>query len=130
MKETQGKQKKKRDRWKGRAGDPDNDDDDEQIMQRLKRLLVAMAARLGAAALNSPFLCFFLVFLYINSFFNCKVSWANPVCKSLTWYSLTIQCRPKYVPWEFTVVMVTVVYIAPNANANSALSQLYNVQLT
>ncbi|CAL8269533.1 unnamed protein product [Arctogadus glacialis] len=79
VKETQGKQKKKKDRWKGRAGDPDNDDDDEQIMQRLKRLLVAMAARLGAAALSSPFRCFFLVFLNINSFFNCDVSWANPV---------------------------------------------------
>ena len=39
---------------------------------------------------------------------------------------LTIKCRPKYLPRELTVVMVTVVYIAPNANANSALSQLYN----
>ena len=38
-----------------------------------------MAARLDAAALSSPFRCFFLVFLYINLFFNCNVSWANLV---------------------------------------------------
>ena len=41
--------------------------------------MVAMAARLDAAALSSPFRCFFLAFLYVNLFFNCTVSWAIPV---------------------------------------------------
>jgi hypothetical protein len=31
------------------------------------------------AAQSSPFRCFFLVFLYINLFFNCNVNWANLV---------------------------------------------------
>ncbi|CAL8395169.1 unnamed protein product [Boreogadus saida] len=51
VKETQGKQKKKKDRWKGRAGDPDNDDDDEQIMQLLKRHVMREVRGMAAVGL-------------------------------------------------------------------------------
>lgn len=33
---------------------------------------------------------------------------------------------PIYLPWEFTVVMITDVYIPPDANAKSALGLLHN----
>lgn len=38
---------------------------------------------------------------------------------------LTVRCRPVYLPREFTVVMVTAVYIPPDANANLALGELH-----
>ncbi len=38
---------------------------------------------------------------------------------------LTVKCRPIYLPREFTVVMVTAVYIPPDANANSAIGLLH-----
>lgn len=38
---------------------------------------------------------------------------------------LTVKCRPIYLPREFTVVMITAVYIPPDANANSAIGLLH-----
>ncbi len=40
---------------------------------------------------------------------------------------MTVKCRPYYLPWEFTAVFITIVYIAPgaNANANEALQELH-----
>ena len=63
--------------------------------------------------------------IYVNNDWCTNVTTIDSHCSPDLEY-LTIKCRPKYLPREFTVVMVTVVYIAPNANANSALSQLYN----
>ena len=63
--------------------------------------------------------------IYVNNDWCTSVTTIDSHCSPDLEY-LTIKCRPKYLPREFTVVMVTVVYIAPNANANSALSQLYN----
>ena len=39
---------------------------------------------------------------------------------------ITVQCRPLYLPREFTIVMVTAVYIPPDANARTALCHLDN----
>lgn len=36
-----------------------------------------------------------------------------------------IACRPIYLPWESTVVMVTAVYIPLDENASSVLGHLY-----
>ena len=38
--------------------------------------------------------------------------------------SLTIKCRPHYLPREFSAVILTAVYIQPRANATTALRQL------
>ena len=38
---------------------------------------------------------------------------------------VTVKCRPIYLPREFTVVMITAVYIPPDANASSALGHLH-----
>jgi hypothetical protein len=38
---------------------------------------------------------------------------------------LTVKCRPIYLPREFTAVMVTAVYIPPDANASAAIGLLY-----
>lgn len=38
---------------------------------------------------------------------------------------LTVRCRPVYLPHEFTVIMVTAVYIPLDANANIALGELH-----
>ncbi len=39
---------------------------------------------------------------------------------------VTVKCRPIYLPREFTVVMITAVYIPPDANANSAIGPLHS----
>lgn len=39
---------------------------------------------------------------------------------------MNVYCRPKYHPQEFTLVIITAVNIPPEANANSALGDLYN----
>ena len=38
--------------------------------------------------------------------------------------SLTIHCRPYYMPKELSSIVFTVAYISPDANANSAMCQL------
>lgn len=38
---------------------------------------------------------------------------------------VTVKCRPIYLPREFTVVMITAVYIPPDANANLAIGLLH-----
>lgn len=37
---------------------------------------------------------------------------------------LTVKCRPFYLPLEFTVVVITAVYVPPDANIKSALAYL------
>lgn len=39
---------------------------------------------------------------------------------------LIVRCRPFYLPREFTVVIVTAVYIPPDANASIALGYLHS----
>lgn len=39
---------------------------------------------------------------------------------------VTVKCRPIYLPRESTVIMVTAVYIPPDANAKAACSHLYS----
>ena len=40
---------------------------------------------------------------------------------------LTIKCRPFYLLREFQSLLLTAVYISPDANANSAITQLSKV---
>nr|XP_057929088.1 uncharacterized protein LOC131129485 [Doryrhamphus excisus] len=40
---------------------------------------------------------------------------------------MSVRCRPYFLPRELTVVIVTAVYIPPDANASTALSLLLNV---
>lgn len=39
---------------------------------------------------------------------------------------MTVKCRPFYLPREFTVVLLTAVYIPPSVNANEALGLLHS----
>ncbi len=39
---------------------------------------------------------------------------------------LSIICRPFYLPWEFTLIIVTAVYIPPQADTGLALSKLHD----
>ncbi len=41
--------------------------------------------------------------------------------------SLSVLCRPFYLPRELSVVILTAVYIAPDANASSGLAHLHQV---
>ncbi|XP_051956747.1 uncharacterized protein LOC127625478 [Xyrauchen texanus] len=45
-------------------------------------------------------------------------------CSSLV-ELVTVRCRTFYLPWEFTTVIITGVYIPPSANAKEVLSELY-----
>lgn len=38
---------------------------------------------------------------------------------------LTVKCRPAYLPREFTVAIITAVYIPPSAETDVALDTLY-----
>ena len=40
---------------------------------------------------------------------------------------LTLDCRPFYLPREFSSVMLTTIYIPPSANKDNALKQLYDI---
>ncbi len=40
---------------------------------------------------------------------------------------LSIICRPFYLPWEFSSIVVTAVYITPQADTSLALSKLHDV---
>ncbi len=35
------------------------------------------------------------------------------------------KCRPVYLPWEFTAVLVAAVYVHPQANTKLAMSKLH-----
>lgn len=37
---------------------------------------------------------------------------------------MSVRCIPIYLPWEFTIVVITAVYIPPDASADSALGYL------
>ena len=43
---------------------------------------------------------------------------------------MTMKCRAYYLPWKFTAVFVTIVYILPGANANEALKELHDTPLS
>jgi len=60
--------------------------------------------------------------------------WCNPqVIKalsrtcSLKLEHLTISCRPFYLPWEFSMVITTAVYIPPQTDNDMALLALHDV---
>uniref|UniRef100_A0A3B5PZ90 Reverse transcriptase domain-containing protein n=1 Tax=Xiphophorus maculatus TaxID=8083 RepID=A0A3B5PZ90_XIPMA len=62
--------------------------------------------------------------IYINNNW-CKnamnvASYCSPDIKLLT-----VNCRPFYLPREFTVVSITAVYVPPSANTKEAMSVLY-----
>ncbi|KAI3368410.1 hypothetical protein L3Q82_025373 [Scortum barcoo] len=40
---------------------------------------------------------------------------------------LMIRCQPYYLPWEFTSVVMTAVYVPPHADTNKAMDELYGV---
>ena len=40
---------------------------------------------------------------------------------------VTVKCRPFYLPREFNVVIITAVYIPPDANASLALGRLHDI---
>ena len=40
---------------------------------------------------------------------------------------ITVKCRPTYLPREFNAVLITAVYIPPDADVNMALAQLHDV---
>ena len=40
---------------------------------------------------------------------------------------LSIMCRPHYLPREFTAIITTAVYIPPQANTDTAISELQEV---
>ena len=63
--------------------------------------------------------------IYVNNNWCTNATTIDSHCSPDLEY-LTVKCRPTYLPREFTVVMVTAVYIPPDANAKSALSHLYN----
>lgn len=63
--------------------------------------------------------------IYINN--NCctnTVTVSGHCCPNLEF--VTVKCRPFYLPREFTVVIITVIYIPPDANANSATGLLHD----
>ncbi len=39
---------------------------------------------------------------------------------------MIIKCRPFYLPWEFSTLIITAVYIPPSANTKEAMCVLYN----
>lgn len=43
---------------------------------------------------------------------------------------LTLKCNPHYLPWEFTSVIISVVYIPPQADMDIALHELLHEALT
>lgn len=63
--------------------------------------------------------------VYINNSWCTKTNTVSSLCYSDLEY-VTVKCRPIYIPREFTVVMVTAVYIPPDANAGLALGHLHD----
>ncbi len=39
---------------------------------------------------------------------------------------MVVKCRPLYLPWEITAIVIVAVYIPPCANAKDALRELYS----
>ncbi len=56
--------------------------------------------------------------VYVNEGWctNCRL--VKSYC-SMAIELMTVKCRPYYLPREFTAVFITIVYIAPGANANA-----------
>uniref|UniRef100_A0A3P9IGT3 Reverse transcriptase domain-containing protein n=1 Tax=Oryzias latipes TaxID=8090 RepID=A0A3P9IGT3_ORYLA len=61
--------------------------------------------------------------VYVNNNWCTNTKTVDRHCSSDLEY-VTVRCRPIYLPREFTVVMVTAVYIPPDANANTAIGHL------
>ncbi|XP_024121111.1 uncharacterized protein LOC112142095 [Oryzias melastigma] len=64
------------------------------------------------------------VCVYVNNSWCTNTVTIDSQCSPDIEY-LTVKCRPFYLPREFTAVMVTAVYIPPDANANSAMEILH-----
>lgn len=65
--------------------------------------------------------------IYINKDWCANATSVFKHCSELVEF-LIVSCRPFYLPWEFTSVIVVAIYIAPssNANANEVLCPLYD----
>ncbi|MBN3314622.1 C163A protein, partial [Atractosteus spatula] len=64
------------------------------------------------------------VCIFINNAWCNNVSTITKHCSPALEF-LIIKCRPFYLPWEFTSVIITAVYIAPDANGKEALEVLH-----
>ena len=64
--------------------------------------------------------------VYVNNNWCTNTTTINSHC-SPDLELVTVKCRPIYLPREFTVVMVTAVYIPPDANASLALGHLHSI---
>ena len=62
--------------------------------------------------------------VYVNSSWCTSAVTVDSHCSPDLEY-LTVKCRPIYLPREFTVIMITAVYIPPDANASAAIGLLY-----
>ncbi len=64
--------------------------------------------------------------MYVNEGWCTNCGLVNSYCSEAI-ELMTVKCRPYYLPREFTAVFITIVYIAPgaNANANEALQELH-----
>lgn len=54
----------------------------------------------------------------------CSIDNKLDYCSPLVEF-VTVKCRPFYLPWEFTAVIIMGVYILPSANATNVLAELY-----
>lgn len=60
--------------------------------------------------------------MYFHNDWCANSKTAQHCCPDLE--ALSVLCRPFYLPWELSVVIITAVYIPPDANISNALAQL------
>ncbi len=63
--------------------------------------------------------------VYINKEWCNNTAVLSKHCSSLVEF-MFVKCRPFYLPWEFTAIVIVAVYIPPCANAKDALRELYS----
>ncbi len=63
--------------------------------------------------------------VYINKEWCNNAAVLSKHCSSLVEF-MVVKCRPFYLPWEFTAIVIVAVYIPPCANAKDALRELYS----
>ncbi|KAL0149831.1 hypothetical protein M9458_054879 [Cirrhinus mrigala] len=63
--------------------------------------------------------------VYINKEWCNNAAVVTKNCSSLVEF-MFVKCRPFYLPWEFTAIVIVAVYIPPCANAKDALRELYS----
>lgn len=64
--------------------------------------------------------------VYVNNKWCTNTKTVNSHC-SPDLELMTVKCRPIYLPREFTVVLITAVYISPDANATTSLGHLHDI---